>query len=70
MELDYSHLQNVKKNLKEKVFQTGKTIEVVNIEVGKSSGRLQLAVDVKGSFNGGKTNFIRHSLWQIKVTVV
>ena len=54
MELDYSHLQNVaKKNFEGKKFsEAGKTIEVVNIEVGKSSGRLQLAVDVKGSFNG------------------
>lgn len=54
MELDYSHLQNVaKKNFEGKKFsEAGKTIEIVNIEVGKSSGRLQLAVDVKGSFNG------------------
>ncbi len=54
MELDYEHLQNVaKKNFVGKKFaESGKNIEILNIEVGKSNGRLQLAVDVKGSFNG------------------
>ncbi len=54
MELDYEHMTRVaRKNFTGTKFSEGsKSIEVLDVVVGKSKGKLQLSVTVKGSFNG------------------
>lgn len=54
MELDYDHMTRVaRKNFAGVKFtEGGKTIEVLDVAVGKNRGKLQLTVTVKGSFNG------------------
>ncbi|MBL0082681.1 MAG: DUF4403 family protein [Saprospiraceae bacterium] len=54
MELDYDHMTRVaRKNfVGNKFTEGGKSIEVLDVVVGKSKGKLQLSVSVKGSFNG------------------
>lgn len=54
MELDYAHLQKIANdNFAGKVFEDGgKSLEILNIAVGKSKGKLQLTVNARGSFNG------------------
>jgi hypothetical protein len=54
LELHYEHLTAIaRKNVVGKVFQEGdKKIEILNVNIGKKSNRLEVVTSVKGSFNG------------------
>ena len=54
LEFHYDHLASIaKKDVVGKVFQEGdKKIEILDVYIGKKSGKLQVITKVKGSFNG------------------
>ncbi|MFM2392903.1 MAG: hypothetical protein RLZZ546_885, partial [Bacteroidota bacterium] len=54
MEIEYDHLTQVaRKNFVGQVFTEGdRSIQILDVRVGKKDGKLQVSTDVKGSFNG------------------